>query len=131
MIQVTAAVIRSGNRILLARRPSGSHLAGLWEFPGGKIEPGETPEQCLARERGEEFQVQAEVGAFVASSRFSYDHLEIELLAFEARLRPGTPALNSHEEIEWVPAANLLNYDLAPADIPIAQVLVQQTLSSE
>lgn len=109
--------------ILLARRAVGGHLAGHWEFPGGKIEAGESPEECLARELREEFQVEATVGRFVASSRHAYADREIDLLAYEVELAPGPIVLNDHDEIRWVPAAEVLRYDLAPADVPIAQVL--------
>ena len=68
-IRVTAAIIRRPGQILLARRQAGGHLAGHWEFPGGKIEDGEPPEECLARELEEEFGVAAEVGAFIPSGR--------------------------------------------------------------
>jgi 8-oxo-dGTP diphosphatase len=91
-VRVTAAIVRQAGKILLARRPAGAHLAGCWEFPGGKIEEGETPEQCLARELQEEFAVQADVGQFVASSHFQYDSMKIELLAYEAGFPSGAIA---------------------------------------
>ncbi len=125
-IRVTAAIIRRPGRILLARRQTGDHLAGHWEFPGGKIEDGESPEECLARELEEEFGVGAEIGAFVASSRHVYDEREIELLAYEAELASGDWILNSHDKACWVPTADLLAQHLAPADMPIAEALVSK-----
>lgn len=127
-IRVTAAIIRRPGQILLARRQRGDHLAGHWEFPGGKIEGGETPEQCLARELEEEFGVGAAVGRFVASSRHAYDTREIELLVYEAELEPGEWNLDSHDETRWVATRDLLTYDLAPADIPIAERLIEGVL---
>lgn len=126
-IRVTAALIRRSGQVLIARRRAGGHLAGFWEFPGGKIEEGETPEACLARELEEEFGVGAKVGAYVASSRFDYGERAIELLAYEAELEPGEWILDSHDEARWVPPADLLDYQLAPADIPIAEALEHES----
>ncbi len=72
MKRVTAAIIVKKNHIFLAQRPAGDPLAGKWEFPGGSIEPGETPEQCLTRELCEEFGIRATVGRFFCESRYSY-----------------------------------------------------------
>lgn len=126
--RVTAAIIRRPGLVLLARRQAGGHLAGHWEFPGGKIEQGETPKNCLKRELEEESGVGAEVRDFVASSRFAYDDREIELLAYEAQLAPGEYTLRSHDEVRWVPTTALLDYELAPADVPIAEVLARGCL---
>ena len=124
-IRVTAAIIRRPGHILLARRQAGSHLAGHWEFPGGKIEDGETPEECLARELEEEFGVGAEVGAFITSSRHTYPRGEIELLVYEAELGEGEWVLESHDEVRWVGVRELLGYELAPADVAIAERVVK------
>ncbi len=126
-IRVTAAIIRCAGQVLLARRRPGSYLAGKWEFPGGKIEDAETAEGCLARELEEEFGLAAKVGEFITSSRFDYGQHEIELLAFEAQLEPGEWTLVSHDEARWVSTADLLSYELAPADIPIAEAIVNQS----
>ncbi len=121
--RVTAAIVRHSGRILLARRPPGGHLAGRWEFPGGKIEEGESPEACLARELGEEFGVGCAVGEFVAASRFAYDDFDIELLAYEVELRSEQLAPSAHDQIRWVPPGELTSFDLAPADVPIAEAI--------
>ncbi len=124
MRQVTAAVIEKDGKILLAQRKRGDVLAGKWEFPGGKMEPGETPEQCLRRELLEEFGVDTKIGAFVCSSRFEYKHLPIELLVYRAAHLSGEFKLNEHERIAWVVPGDLAKYDLSSADIPVVNVLL-------
>ncbi|MGD9641364.1 MAG: (deoxy)nucleoside triphosphate pyrophosphohydrolase [Elusimicrobiales bacterium] len=123
MRQVTAAVIERDGRVLLAQRKNGA-LAGKWEFPGGKLEPGETPEACLRRELMEEFGVDTEIGAFVCSSKFEYKHLPIELLVYRARHLSGEFRLTDHSAIAWVKPEALSGYDLSAADIPVVDVLL-------
>ncbi|MBI4351356.1 MAG: (deoxy)nucleoside triphosphate pyrophosphohydrolase [Elusimicrobia bacterium] len=119
MKQVTAAVLVKDGKVLLARRKPGDALAGKWEFPGGKLEPGETPEACLRRELREEFGVDTKIGAFICSSKFEYKHLPIELLAYRVEHLSGEFKLNDHDRIEWAAPAELPKYDLCSADIPV------------
>lgn len=123
MIQVTAAILRDRGRVLLARRKPGGPLAGYWEFPGGKLEPGESPEACLARELHEELGIEGRVGAFVASHRHEYAHATVELLAYEVEWIAGELAPVDHDALEWVLPEELLRFELAPADVPIARVV--------
>lgn len=123
MKQVTAAVIEKDGKILIAQRRQGDTLAGKWEFPGGKIEPGETPEACLERELMEEFGVETRIGAFICSSKFEYKHLPIELLVYRAEHVAGEFKLNDHDRIEWVTRADLAGYDFSSADIPVVKLL--------
>ena len=122
--RVTAAVLEKDGLILLARRKDSDALAGKWEFPGGKLEEGETPEACLARELAEEFGIVAEVGAYICSSEFEYNHFHVELLAYRAKHVSGDFVLNDHSAIEWVKPGDILSYDLASADIPVAKALL-------
>ncbi len=123
MITVICAIIQNEGKILIARRAADQRLAGKWEFPGGKVEDGESPEECLKRELEEEFGIQVEVGEFITSNKHHYDHISIELLAFHTKYISGEFTLTDHDTIEWVTPAELLNYDLAEADVPIAEKL--------
>jgi 8-oxo-dGTP diphosphatase len=127
MIVVTAGIIEKHGKILIARRKQGDALEHKWEFPGGKIEPGEMPEQCLVRELMEEFGVQTQVNDLVCSSTFAYAHTSIQLLAYHVVHPSGQFLLHDHEEIRWVALDELGSYDFAEADIPIAQKLREKT----
>jgi 8-oxo-dGTP diphosphatase len=122
---VTAAVIERSGRILIARRKKGDRMEGKWEFPGGKLEGNESPEECLSRELHEEFGIEAEIGDFLLSSPYEYSHLKIELLAFRATYISGDFNLNDHDEIRWVLPSELGRYDLAGADVPVADILMK------
>ena len=123
MTTVTCAIIEQNGKILIARRAAEQKLAGKWEFPGGKVEDGESPEECLERELEEEFGIQVEVGEFITSNKHHYDHISIELLAFRVKYISGEFTLTDHDKIEWVNPGELLDYDLAEADVPIAREL--------
>jgi len=127
--QVTAAVIERDGKILIAKRRLGSTLGGKWEFPGGKIEPGETPEECLKREIKEELNIESEVGDFLISGKFTYCFVPIELLAYRVKHLSGDFKVNDHEEIRWVRASELKLYDFLPADRPIVEMLSKRKIS--
>ena len=126
MITVTAAIIRQGDTVLITRRKQGQRMAGYWEFPGGKLEDGETLQACLEREIDEELGWNIEAGTVVATNVHTYDRGDIYLVALEATIRSGSPILTVHDDLAWVPVAALLEYQLAPADIPIAKTLLNQ-----
>lgn len=120
MKDVTAALIQLDGRVLITRRASFEKHAGKWEFPGGKVESGETPEQCLKRELFEELGIETFVGEFFAESQFEYATGSIRLLAFWVSIGQGEIVLTVHDQFQWVNVDDLLTYDLLPADIPIA-----------
>lgn len=123
MKQVTAALLFYNNKLLISRRHKNDILAGKWEFPGGKVESGETSEECLAREMKEEFNIQVSVDKFFTSSTYKYTHGEFQLLAYFVTWLTGDLSPVVHDEIAWVDVKDLHNYDFLPADIPIVEKL--------
>ncbi len=123
MQKVTAAVIEREGKILIARRKGGDPLAGKWEFPGGKVEAGETPEECLKRELREELGIETEIRSFLCSSRFAYRHMAVELLAYRTSYVSGEITLGEHDRIEWILPEELGNYDFSEADQPVVRRL--------
>ena len=128
IIRVTAAILEKDRKILIAKRKIGDELfAGLWEFPGGKVEKGETPKECMARELREELDIEVEVGELITSNKHKYPHGIFELLAYRVKHISGKIILNAHDEIKWVTADEMSNFEFPPADIPIInELLVSQ-----
>lgn len=120
-IRVVCALIEREGRVLLARRPAHKHLGGKWEFPGGKIEPGETPAAALVRECAEELACVIEVDAELPAVTHAYPDRTIVLLPFVCRLAPGSPEPHAaeHSALAWVEAERMADYDLPAADAPI------------
>ena len=123
MITVTAAILIRDGQVLIGRRKPGLRHAGKWEFPGGKVEPGETSRACLKRELKEEFNIHVKVGEAFADNVFSYRRGEVHLTAFWVDWIDGEIRATDHDRIAWVLPANLKAYDLLPADIPFAEKL--------
>ena len=110
-------------RILIAKRNADDKLPNKWEFPGGKVEDGETPEQCLRREMREEFQIDVEIGEYLGESVYHYGHGSIQLLAYRTFWKSGVISPKDHDDFRWVSQDELKNYDFAPADIPFVEQL--------
>lgn len=124
---VVCAILRDAQkRILLCRRAPGRREAGLWEFPGGKLEAGETLAQALARELREELGCDCLIGSEFCRSVHTYTHGCIELVALDATWPGGDLPLRDHDAHAWVYSQELLLHALAPADIPIARQLQNQ-----
>ncbi|PLX96795.1 MAG: (deoxy)nucleoside triphosphate pyrophosphohydrolase [Desulfuromonas sp.] len=116
---VTAAIIRKDGKILITRRPGGTRFAGLWEFPGGKLEANESPEVGLAREIREELALDIKVGKIVDVIYHCYDWGPVLLLAYDC-VPLGTTILNREvEEHRWVDSVELPSFTFLPADIPL------------
>ena len=121
-ILVAAAVIERDGAFLLTRRLEGTHLAGTWEFPGGKCEPDETPEACLVREIHEELAAGVVVGDRVLVTRHTYPERTVELHFFHAVLT-GEPTPQIGQDMRWVPAAELNVLPLPEADADLVRLL--------
>lgn len=124
MIVVVAAVVDQGGSVLLTRRLEGTHLGGLWEFPGGKIEEGETHAQGLVRELREELGVNAEVGDLVLSTSHHDADRSVALYFYRCRLT-GTPAPRLGQQMRWVPRAELPSLEFPPADEALIRLLTE------
>jgi 8-oxo-dGTP diphosphatase len=116
-ITVVAAVIRDdAGRVLISRRPEGRHMGGLWEFPGGKVDAGESPAQALVRELREELGLGVAVGAPITFAVHEEPGLRIILLFYDARVTDGVLTANEGQSHRWVAASELPRYPMPPAD---------------
>ena len=123
MKEVTAAIILKDKKVLIAQRAPGENLAGKWEFPGGKTEQGETPQECLKREIREELDVEIEVLDFFGESIYAYHSGPIKLMGPWCKWISGEFTLNVHSNLAWVNLQELDLYDFAPADISLVNKL--------
>lgn len=123
MKQVTAAIWLNKGKVLIAQRPPGDKLERLWEFPGGKVEAGESPRECLRRELAEELGVNVDVGGFFGRSVYDYKSGCIELLAYLIDASPQKLTLRAHSAAYWVGKDELDRFTFAPADIPLVEQL--------
>lgn len=119
------ALIDPDGRVLLAQRPEGKAMAGLWEFPGGKVEPGETPEAALIRELQEELGIDtwASCLAPLTFASHSYDDFHLLMPLFACRKWNGTPQGKEGQALKWAKANELRSYPMPPADVPIIPIL--------
>jgi 8-oxo-dGTP diphosphatase len=131
VIRVAAAVIPSGGRYLMTRRAAGSHMAGHWEFPGGKIEPGETPGQALVRELHEELGVQVETAEPVDILRHQYRDRHVELHFIAAELREGEPRALQVDDFGWFTPEEMPDLPVLEADLPLVERLARRQPAPE
>lgn len=120
-IDVVAAIIEKDGKILLAQRDNSSDQAGLWEFPGGKVEPNESQPQALARELLEELSIIASVGNYVASNQWQQSDRIIRLHAWQIETFAGEILPHCHCAFVWVTPQQARGYQLAPADVPLLE----------
>ena len=122
---VAVALLDADNRVLLAQRPEGKHLAGYWEFPGGKVEAGETPEAALIRELKEELGIDIKESCLAPLSFVSHSYETFHLLMplYVCRTWRGKVTQHEHQKLAWVAAPRLRDYPVPPADEPLIPVL--------
>ena len=123
MTDVVAALIWEGNRFLACQRPANKARALLWEFVGGKVEPGETPEQALIRECREELDVTVAPRDIFMEVIHEYPDLMVRLILFNAVIVEGTPKLLEHHDLRWITTAEIDTLDFCPADEEILKKL--------
>ncbi len=121
-VHVVAAIIRDGNRIFATQRGYGDYKDG-WEFPGGKIEPGETPQQALNREIKEELDIEIEVGELLTTVEYDYPTFHLCMQCFWAKIRAGDLVLKEHEAAKWLAAEELDAVAWLPADRSIIRMI--------
>ncbi len=125
LLVAAAALVDADGRVLICRRPEGKQLAGLWEFPGGKVEAGETPEAALIRELDEELGIQVReacLAPFVFASH-AYEGFHLLMPLYLCRRWDGEVSAREHPEIAWVKPARLRDYPMPPADVPLIAYL--------
>ena len=120
---VVAALVRDGSKILMSRRRADQPMPNLWEFPGGKVEPGEAPTDALAREVREELGCEVAVGRIHDVVFHAYPEFDLYMLVYAATITAGTPHAVDVAEVAWIEAARLPDLELLPADYPLARAL--------
>lgn len=121
--EVVAALIWDGDRFLICQRPAHKARGLLWEFVGGKMEPGETKDQALIRECREELAVTLSVGEVFMEVDHEYPDLNVHLMLFNAAISEGTPQMLEHNDIRWITAEEIPQYEFCPADKAILKKL--------
>ena len=128
-LQVVAAVIRDGGRIFATQRGYGEHKDG-WEFPGGKIEQGETPRQALAREIREELDTEISAGEYLTTVEYDYPAFHLSMQCYWCAIVEGTPVLKEHEAARWLDLDSLDSVAWLPADLSVVE-LIREKLSAD
>ena len=125
VLVAAVALIDADGRVLLARRPADKDMAGLWEFPGGKVDPGETPEAALIRELDEELGIETwnSCLAPLTFASHAYDSFHLLMPLYACRRWQGTPQPREGQELAWVRASDLTRYPMPPADLPLVPIL--------
>lgn len=124
-IPVVAGFLKKGDQILVGQRPENHSLAGLWEFPGGKIESNESPEQALARELREELGIEAEVGELKLAASHSYGEVNILILFYEILFWKGEPKAKHHLKLDWISPRDLFERPIPEANMRMKERLLQ------
>jgi len=126
LLVAACALVDTDGRVLLAQRPEGKQLAGLWEFPGGKVEPGETPEQCIIRELQEEIGIETDIPCLapLTFASHSYDDFHLLMPLFICRRFRGIAQPREGQALKWVRPKQMRDYPMPPADAPLIPFLI-------
>jgi 8-oxo-dGTP diphosphatase len=126
LLVAACALVDTDGRVLLAQRPEGKQLAGLWEFPGGKVETGETPEACLVRELREEIGIETKVACLapLTFASHSYDDFHLLMPLYVCRRFEGIPEPKEGQVLKWVRPRQMRDYPMPPADAPLIPFLI-------
>lgn len=126
LLVVACALVDADGRVLIAQRPEGKQLAGMWEFPGGKVEPGETPEDCLVRELHEELGIETKTACLapLTFASHSYDDFHLLMPLYVCRRFWGTPEPKEAQALKWVRPKQMRDYPMPPADAPLIPFLI-------
>ncbi len=127
-VKVVAAIMREGNKIFATQRGYGEFKDG-WEFPGGKVEEGETPEEALKREIEEELNTEIEVGEYLTTIEYDYPKFHLSMRCYWARIIEGKPVLLEHEAAKWLDIEELESVDWLPADLTIIKMIKEHMVS--
>ena len=130
MIRVTAAILVQDGMLLIAKRGPSARLPNLWDLPGGKVEPNETPRECLMRELREAFGIEVSVKEYVGSHIHAYDFGTVELMAFKADWGKGDFDSKDHQEIRWAFPHELNQFEFAPADFAFIKRIMKGEIVS-
>jgi mutator protein MutT len=130
-VRVMAAIIEKNGKILICQRKQKDGSPGQWEFPGGKIEPRETEQQCVAREVEEELGLTVTVGSCMERTSHCYESMTVELGFYQAEISHGTAECRVHAQIAWVAPEQLTQYDFLPADLDFIRKLAKQKQEKE
>lgn len=128
MTEVVAALIWDNDKFMICQRPANKARSFLWEFVGGKVEPGETKEQALIRECREELDITLEVGEVFTEAVHEYPDITIRLTVFNAEIAEGTPKLIEHNDLKWITPDEIPLYEFCPADEEILKVIKIQRM---
>jgi 8-oxo-dGTP diphosphatase len=124
MTEVVAALIWDNGKFMICQRPASKARPLLWEFVGGKVEPGETKEQALIRECKEELDITLEVGDIFTEAIHEYPDITIRLTVFNAKIAEGVPKLIEHNDLKWITPDEIPRYEFCPADVGILKELM-------
>lgn len=126
MVEVVAALIKRGDKFLICQRPQNKARGLLWEFVGGKVEKGESKKQALMRECKEELNIILDVGDVFIDVTHEYPDITVHLTLFNAVIAEGEPQLTEHNDMKWITATEISNYEFCPADKVILQKLTKE-----